>query len=63
MTQNRNNGRKFAGMTVQVDILPLIVAIEEASGLTWDYIVENDVTEWIELYNEEIELMNNTKGL
>jgi len=47
-------------MTVQVDILPLIVAIEEASGLTWDYITENNVTEWLDFYREEVEEMNKT---
>ena len=45
-------------MKTLIDHLPIIVAIEEASQLTWDYITANNITEWIELYNEEVEEMN-----
>ena len=46
-------------MTTLIDHLPIIVLIEETSGLTWDEIVATDNREWLYLYESEVEQMNN----
>lgn len=46
-------------MKTEIDKLPLIVAIEEASGLTFEQIEADSVEPWITLYNEEVERMEN----